>query len=281
MYSIGRFSEICNIPVKTLRYYSDIGLLEPSYIDPETNYRYYDYDKIKTVNKIILLKNCHVSLNTIKKLMDSDDEIQWKNILEDKIVELEEQKEQIIKKIEEMNRLKSQIEKEVAIIPGPYLSHCFLESRKETIVYAIREKINITFIDRLVKQLFNRVYAYNLVVDGSLMAIFHERDNYKMADVELLLPVKNTNQIKNCIILNKGIYACLTVKGAYSELNAGYDQLKNWIKHKNLRQVGNAVEIYETGLVPLNFNSRDIRPDLNRHPSDFITKICIPVSSKD
>ncbi|MGE6261168.1 MerR family transcriptional regulator [Heyndrickxia sporothermodurans] len=281
MYSIGRFSEICNIPVKTLRYYSDIGLLEPSYIDPETNYRYYDYDKIKTVNKIILLKNCHVSLNTIKKLMDSDDEIQWKNILEVKIVELEDQKEQIMKQIEEMYRLKSQIEKEVAIIPVPHLSQCFLESRKETIVYSIREKINITFIDRLVKQLFNRVYAYNLVVDGSLMAIFHERDNYKTADVELLLPVKNTNQIKDCTILNKGIYACLTVKGPYSELNAGYDHLKNWIKHKNLSQVGKAIEIYEKGLVPHNFNSRDIRPDLNRHPSDFITKICIPVSSKN
>ncbi len=51
MYSIGKFSEICNIPVKTLRYYSDIGLLKPSYIDPVTNYRYYDYDKIQTMKK--------------------------------------------------------------------------------------------------------------------------------------------------------------------------------------------------------------------------------------
>lgn len=52
MYSIGKFSEICNIPVKTLRYYSDIGLLKPSYIDPVTNYRYYDYDKIQTLKKL-------------------------------------------------------------------------------------------------------------------------------------------------------------------------------------------------------------------------------------
>ncbi|WP_157843277.1 MerR family transcriptional regulator, partial [Bacillus sp. FJAT-42315] len=58
MYSIGKFSEICNIPVKTLRYYSDIGLLKPSYIDPVTNYRYYDYEKIQIMKKITLLKNC-------------------------------------------------------------------------------------------------------------------------------------------------------------------------------------------------------------------------------
>ncbi len=51
MYSIGKFSKICNIPVKTLRYYSDIGLLKPSYIDPVTNYRYYDYDKIQLMQK--------------------------------------------------------------------------------------------------------------------------------------------------------------------------------------------------------------------------------------
>lgn len=278
MYSIGKFSEICNIPVKTVRYYCDIGLLKPSYVDPVTNYRYYDYDKIQIMKKIMLLKSCQFSLTTIKEFIESVDRVQWKSIFEHKIYELEDQRKQISKQIEEMNRLKVQIEKEASIIPGPHLSSCYIESRREITVYTIREKIKIKFIDKLVKNLFDRVYAFNLVVNGKLMAIFHERDlNQKEADVELLLPVKETNEIDGCKILAKGIYTCLTVKGPYSELDVGYEMLRNWIIKQNLTQIGKEIEIYEKGLVPSDFNIREIRPDLNRHPSEFITKICVPV----
>ncbi|MBO1583116.1 MerR family transcriptional regulator [Bacillus sp. XF8] len=282
MYSIGKFSEICNIPVKTLRYYSDIGLLKPSYIDPVTNYRYYDYDKIQIINKIMLLKSCQFSLATIKEFIESSDQIQWKSIFEHKIDELKDQKEQISKQIEEMHRLKVQIEKEASIIPGPLLSDCFIENRKEILVYTIREKIEVKFIDNLVKNLFDRVYAFNLVITGKLMAIFHERDlNQKEADVELLLPIKDTNKIDGCRILASGTYACLTVKGSYSELYVGYELLKNWIMEQNLIHVGKELEIYEKGLVPSYFNIREIRPDFNIHPSEFITKICIRVIKND
>ncbi|WP_231686959.1 GyrI-like domain-containing protein [Bacillus sp. JCM 19034] len=198
--------------------------------------------------------------------------------MEYKIDELEDQKEQISKQIEEMNRLKMQIEKEASIIPGPLLSSCYLENRERITVYTIREKIKMKFIDRLVKHLFDRMYAFNLEVIGKLMAIFHEWDvNQKEADVELLLPVKEMNNIDGCKILEEGIYACLTVKGPYSELDVGYKKLKSWIIEQNLTQIGKEIEIYEKGLVPSDFNRKEIRPDLNRHPSEFITKICVPV----
>ncbi|MEH7463155.1 GyrI-like domain-containing protein, partial [Bacillus thuringiensis] len=139
--------------------------------------------------------------------------------------------------------------------------------------------IKIKFIDQLVKNLFDRVYAFNLIVNGNLMSIFHERDlKQKEADVELLLPVKDTNKIDGCKILDRYIYACATVKGSYSELDVGYKMLESWIREQNLTQIGKGIEIYEKGLVPSDFNIRDIRPDLNRHPSEFITKICIPVN---
>ena len=35
MLSIGEFSNICKVSTKTLRYYAEIGLLEPSEINPE------------------------------------------------------------------------------------------------------------------------------------------------------------------------------------------------------------------------------------------------------
>lgn len=77
MYTIGKFSTICDLPVKTLRYYDDIGLLKPSYIDSETNYRYYDYEKIEVIKIILLLKSLHIPLADIKQIIKSTNQVQW------------------------------------------------------------------------------------------------------------------------------------------------------------------------------------------------------------
>ena len=42
MFSIGEFSKITGLPVKTLRFYHEKRLLVPSCVDRETGYRYYD-----------------------------------------------------------------------------------------------------------------------------------------------------------------------------------------------------------------------------------------------
>lgn len=97
------------------------------------------------------------------------------------------------------------------------------------------------------------------------------------ADVELLVPVKESNNIDGCKILVNGKYACITVKGSYTDLAMGYEILKKWIVENDLTQNGNMMEIYERGLVPINLDLRDLRPNLISNPSDFLTKICVPV----
>ena len=38
-YQIGEISKLCNIPIKTLRYYNEIGLLIPEKTDSDSGYR--------------------------------------------------------------------------------------------------------------------------------------------------------------------------------------------------------------------------------------------------
>lgn len=40
MLKIGEITGFCGVPVKTLRYYNEIDLLKPHYIDPLTKYRF-------------------------------------------------------------------------------------------------------------------------------------------------------------------------------------------------------------------------------------------------
>ncbi|QOR68713.1 MerR family transcriptional regulator [Cytobacillus suaedae] len=42
MYKISEFSEMTGLSKETLRYYAEVKLLEPAYIDQINNYRYYD-----------------------------------------------------------------------------------------------------------------------------------------------------------------------------------------------------------------------------------------------
>ena len=65
MYKIGEFSKIVNIPVRTLRYYDEIGLLRPSVIDQYTGYRYYDDNNINECKLIKLLKSLDFTLEEI------------------------------------------------------------------------------------------------------------------------------------------------------------------------------------------------------------------------
>lgn len=45
LYSIGEVSKIKGITIKALRYYHKMGILEPSYIDESSGYRYYSIEQ--------------------------------------------------------------------------------------------------------------------------------------------------------------------------------------------------------------------------------------------
>ncbi len=63
---IGEFSKLCNMPVKTLRYYDDIDLFKPSEIDLFSGYRYYTEEQLDDIYLIMELKEAGFSLLKIR-----------------------------------------------------------------------------------------------------------------------------------------------------------------------------------------------------------------------
>lgn len=92
--SIGKVSKLKNVSIKSLRYYDEIGILKPAYINHQTNYRYYTEDQLFILDAISLclqlgipLKDLHRyskdgHLNLQKLLYDG------KVLAEEKIVEI-------------------------------------------------------------------------------------------------------------------------------------------------------------------------------------------------
>jgi DNA-binding transcriptional MerR regulator len=69
MYRIGEFSRLTQIPVKTLRYYDEIGLLRPARVDRFTGYRYYSPAELERLNRILVFRDLGFSLGQVRTLV--------------------------------------------------------------------------------------------------------------------------------------------------------------------------------------------------------------------
>ncbi len=107
MYKIGELSKLCNISVKTLRYYDAEGLLIPDEIDKFTGYRYYSASKLEDCYRIIALKELGFSLDEIRVQLTANDNEKISEALNLKIDELKlliETTEKQLKKIESIKK---------------------------------------------------------------------------------------------------------------------------------------------------------------------------------
>ncbi|MBQ9790202.1 MAG: MerR family transcriptional regulator [Clostridia bacterium] len=101
LYKIGDVSKICDISIKTLRYYEEFGLVKPVEVDKYTGYRYYSEANLETIYKIQILKELNFSLAEIK----SFDEFS----LGDKRAELERELGKLKEKINLISYIKEKI----------------------------------------------------------------------------------------------------------------------------------------------------------------------------
>src|SRR5688572_3328315 len=65
MIKIGEFSKLVQVPVPTLRYYDQLGLLKPVEVDRLTGYRYYSARQLPRLHRILALKGLGFSLEQI------------------------------------------------------------------------------------------------------------------------------------------------------------------------------------------------------------------------
>jgi DNA-binding transcriptional MerR regulator/predicted transcriptional regulator YdeE len=69
MIKIGEFSKLVQVPVPTLRYYDQVGLLKPVEVDRFTGYRYYSASQLPRLHRILALKGLGFSLDQIAALL--------------------------------------------------------------------------------------------------------------------------------------------------------------------------------------------------------------------
>ena len=109
MFKIGEFSRLSRVPVKTLRYYDEVGLLKPADVDPLTGYRYYAATQLPRLHRLLALKDLGFTLQEIAALLADDlSAEEMRGMLKAKRLEIEgraqEERERLAREIEKVWR---------------------------------------------------------------------------------------------------------------------------------------------------------------------------------
>lgn len=247
MYQIGLFSKINQVTIKALRYYDDIGLLKPAYIDEHTGYRYYELSQSYDLHRIQFLKNLGLNLKEIQQILQgkSKDEL------------LKQKKAGLLKELADLTNRIAQIEY--------YLSAEQIYNREyEVLIKEIPEVIVVSkrkTIDSY-KDLFHLMPEMGEVMEQLdcvcaipeyCFSIYHDegyqREN---VDVEICEAVTELQEDQLGVQFKKldciPTAACVYHKGPYEELPQAYLHLMQWIEKNDYRLAGLPRESYIDGV---------------------------------
>ena len=71
--TVGEFSRLTHLSVKTLHHYHEIGLLEPARIDPSSGYRRYEITQTQTAQLIRRLRELQMPLAQVREVVEAPD----------------------------------------------------------------------------------------------------------------------------------------------------------------------------------------------------------------
>lgn len=89
-YGIRELSELAGVSARTLRYYDEIGLLKPLYVN-EAGYRFYGKKELDMLQQILFYRERGFDLKKIKRILYQKD-FDIANALEEHLLELEKQR---------------------------------------------------------------------------------------------------------------------------------------------------------------------------------------------
>lgn len=251
MLSIGEFSNICKVSTKTLRYYAEIGLLEPSEVNPENGYRYYAIEQLEKMLFINRLKTYSFSLEEIKAALHSE-EAENDNLY----MAFIQKRKEIEKKVHSFNHILTQLENDIATIQQGKSIMSYMEDIDVHLVdvpqmYLLSIRKNVQVNDypaeysKCYGKLFKRIAVDKLTMCGNPMVLFHSAE-YSLSglDTEFAIPVQEyvTGTRDFC----PGLCLKTVVRRAYSELSPVYAKQIEWAEKEGYQNTNALFEIYVT-----------------------------------
>ncbi len=247
MFKIGEFSRLAQVPIKTLRYYDEVGLLRPAQVDPFTDYRYYSADQLARLNRILAFKDLSFSLDEIARLLDENiPPDQMRGMLRLKQAEI---REQVEREQERLGRVEARLH---LIEQESKMSDYDIVIKQVPARRVISLRTSAPSYD-LQDALWQELYAFLAPQSVKLLqpsfTLYHD-ENYREAgpDIEICQPFEGTFRENERIRLREipavPQMASVVHHGSFETLSAGYHALTRWIEHNGFQIAGPGRDVY-------------------------------------
>ncbi len=245
-YSIGQFSSITQLSIKTLRLYHEKGILIPSVVDEFTKYRYYNEANFETARIIKILKDFDFSLAEIKTILDECNEEY------DLLEQLQSKFEQIQSKIDRYKLILNSLDNIIKVEK---------ENKMETKeIFDIEEKEveTILIAGYKIKGKYKEIgkgfailgKKFGRYTNGKPLGLYYDGE-YKEenAKFEACFPIRKGNSTEDISVreLPGGKCIALIHKGDYDSLSTTYKKLFQYINEKQIITKLPTREVYIKG----------------------------------
>jgi DNA-binding transcriptional MerR regulator/effector-binding domain-containing protein len=246
VYSIGEFSKMTGLTVKTLRFYHDRGLLVAAWVDPGTGYRYYDLRQIDKARIITQLRRLEFSLEQIGEMLgNAGDEADVLDFLERQRTVLEEKIRQYKGVVTTLDKI-IQNERE-ARTTMQNSTFDVAEKTVETLLIAgVRMNGRYSECGKGFAKIGKALGRY---LSGKPFLLHYDNEYKEDADFEACMPVRQSKAVDGISVreLEGGRCVMLLHKGPYEELGRSYAKILAYIKAKGYQIVMPTREIYLKG----------------------------------
>ncbi len=277
MIRIGDFSKLSRVSVKTLRYYDEVGLLKPLYVDRFTGYRSYEYHQLVRLNRILALKDLGFSLEEIGQLLTENlTSEQLRGMLKLRRAEVRQKVSEETERLEHVEARLRQIEQEDAM-------------SKYDVVLKQVEPLKVASVRAVVptppaqgalwEELGHYLVQARARGSGPCFTLYHDEEfKERDWDLEVCQPVqgdpKEAGRVKTHTLPAVDTMACTLHHGAFATIGEAYEAIIKWVDVNGYRVCGPAREIY--------FREAQAKPqpgglNLSQTDPDTVTEVQFPV----
>ena len=247
-FTIGEISKLFNIPIKTLRYYNEIGLLTPAYTNPDNNYRYYSVEQFIIIIDIIRnSKMMGLSLEEIRHNINARYSISDNIQILDKQIDSFENNFKRLMRIKESMESRRKTYKQIASISMNQVYISYEKERKYLSYDYVSENIDEQEIN------FRKVILEAGCLQDEVYSIFGTGARYdtyvkegKIINPDIRYYVDN-EELRRCNVLPEGNYVTVVFDdNAYNKYKY-YEMILSYVKSNNIEVVG---DFNETWIIP-------------------------------
>jgi DNA-binding transcriptional MerR regulator len=273
MLKIGDFSRIGRVSVQTLRYYDDLGLLKPVAVDPLTGYRFYTFDQLPRLHRILALKDLGLRLEEVARLLhDEPSTDQLMGMLRLKETELKERVDEEFHRLERVRARLRQLDKEQ--IMSNY--EVVLKKLDPLRIGGVRGRIP-SYPEQwpLWGELEKFLAERKITPGGACLTLYHSEE--PEIDAEVCEPVAKEfpdgERVKCHTLPAVEQAACVAHNGPFVSIGEAYGFITKWMESNGYECVGPVREVY---LRP----AKSAGDGADQNDPQTVTEIQFPVRKK-